>query len=88
MDKNNEVWFSEWSENKIGRVLTDRILPISVSVLPHNFTLQRGGNEEVRINVTSNRNTTLTADMLEQDPLPQQVIWVISQHFLARTLSN
>lgn len=64
VDKNNEVWFSEWSENKIGRVLTDRILPISVSVLPHNFTLQRGGNEEVRINVTSNRNTTLTADML------------------------
>ena len=64
VDKNNEVWFSEWSENKIGRVLTDRVLPLNVSVLPHNFTLQRGGNEEVRINVTSNRNTTLTADML------------------------
>jgi virginiamycin B lyase len=64
VDENNEVWFSEWSENKIGRVLTDRVLPISVSVLPHIFTLQRGGNEEVRINVTSNRNTTLTADML------------------------
>ncbi len=64
VDKNNEVWFSEWSENKIGRVLTDKVLPLSVSVLPNNFTLQRGGNEEVRINVTSNRNTTLTADML------------------------
>ena len=64
MDKNNEVWFSEWSENKIGRVLTDKVLPLSVSVLPSNFTLQRGGNEEVIINVTSNRNTTLTADML------------------------
>jgi virginiamycin B lyase len=64
VDKNNEVWFSEWSENKIGRVLTDRVLPLTVSVLPHNFTLQRGGNEEVRINVTSNKNTTLTADML------------------------
>jgi virginiamycin B lyase len=64
VDKNDEVWFSEWSENKIGRVLTDRVLPLTVSVLPHNFTLQRGGNEEVRINVTSNRNSTLTADML------------------------
>ena len=64
VDKNNEVWFSEWSENKIGRVLTDRVLPLNVSVLPHNFSLQRGGNEEVRINVTSNGNTTLTADML------------------------
>ncbi len=64
VDKNNEVWFSEWSENKIGRVLTDKVLPLSVSVLPSNFTLQRGGNEEVIINVTSNRNTTLTADML------------------------
>jgi virginiamycin B lyase len=62
--KNNEVWFSEWSENKIGRVLTDRLLPISISVLPNNFTLQRGGNEEVRINVTSNSNASLTADML------------------------
>jgi virginiamycin B lyase len=64
VDKNNEVWFSEWSENKIGRVLTQKVLPISVSVLPNNFTLQRGGNEEVRINVTSNSNTSLSADML------------------------
>jgi virginiamycin B lyase len=64
VDKSNEVWFSEWSENKIGRVLTDKVLPLSVSVLPSNFTLQKGGNEEVRINVTSNRNTTITADML------------------------
>jgi virginiamycin B lyase len=64
VDENNEVWFSEWSENKIGRVLTDKVLPLSVSVLPSNFTLQRGGNEEVRMNVTSNRDTTITADML------------------------
>ena len=64
VDKNNEVWFSEWSENKIGRVLTDKVLPLSVSIFPNNFTLQRGGNEEVRINVTSNRNTTIMADML------------------------
>lgn len=64
MDRNNDVWFSEWSENKIGRVLTDRVLPITVSVLPNDLTLQRGGNEEVRINVTSNSNTSLTAGML------------------------
>jgi virginiamycin B lyase len=64
VDNHNEVWFSEWSENKIGRVLTERVLPISISVLPNNITLQRGGNEEIRINVTSNTNTSLTADML------------------------
>ncbi len=64
VNKNNEVWFSEWSENKLGRVLTERVLPISISVLPNNITLQRGGNEEIRINVTSNTNTNLTADML------------------------
>jgi virginiamycin B lyase len=64
VNKNNEVWFSEWSENKIGRVLTERVLPISVSVLPKNITLQRGENEEIKINVTSNMNTSLTADML------------------------
>ena len=62
--KNNEVWFSEWSENKIGRVLTDRVLPITVSVFPNNLTLQRGGNEEVRINVTSNSNTSLRSGIL------------------------
>ena len=64
VDRNNEVWFSEWSENKIGRVLTDRVLPITVSVLPNDLTLQRGGNEEVRVNVTSNSNTSVTAGML------------------------
>ncbi|MGB7634589.1 MAG: hypothetical protein WBL68_12750 [Nitrososphaeraceae archaeon] len=64
VDNHNEVWFSEWSENKLGRVLTERVLPISISVLPNNITLQRGGNEEIRINVTSNTNTNLTADML------------------------
>ena len=64
VDKNNEVWFSEWSENKIGRVLTDKVLPISVSVMPNNFTLQRGENEEIKLNVTSNGNATLTANML------------------------
>ena len=64
VDNHNEVWFSEWSENKLGRVLTERVLPISISVLPNNITLQRGGNEEIRINVTSNTNTSLTAAML------------------------
>ena len=64
VDNHNEVWFSEWSENKLGKVLTERVLPISISVLPNNITLQRGGNEEIRINVTSNTNTNLTADML------------------------
>ena len=64
VDNHNEVWFSEWSENKLGKVLTERVLPISISVLPNNITLQRGGNEEIRINVTSNTNTSLTADML------------------------
>ncbi|MGB7665528.1 MAG: hypothetical protein WBL67_22555 [Nitrososphaeraceae archaeon] len=64
VDNHNEVWFSEWSENKLGRVLTERVLPISISVLPNNITLQRGGNEEIRINVTSNTNTNFTADML------------------------
>ena len=64
VDNHSEVWFSEWSENKLGKVLTERVLPISISVLPNNITLQRGGNEEIRINVTSNTNTNFTADML------------------------
>lgn len=86
MDRNNDVWFSEWSENKIGRVLTDRVLPITVSVLPNDLTLQRGANEEVRINVTSNSNTSLTTGMLADGSFTTTVVWIISQVSLARTL--
>lgn len=54
--ENNEVWFTEWSENKIGRVLTDKEIPLSVSLLPSRITLARGENDEIKINVTSNTN--------------------------------
>jgi virginiamycin B lyase len=58
-ENNNEVWFTEWSENKIGRVLTDRETPISVSVQPRSIVLDRGQNYEIKINVTANTNTTV-----------------------------
>jgi uncharacterized membrane protein len=32
--------------------------------MPNNFTLQKGENEEIKLNVTSNGNATLTANML------------------------
>jgi virginiamycin B lyase len=56
---NNGVWFTEWSENKIGRVLTNRETPISVSVQPSSIVLARGENDEVKISVTANNNTTV-----------------------------
>lgn len=60
---NNEVWFTEWSENKIGKVLTDRATPFSISVDPSNVTLDIGENKEIKINVTSNGNGVNTFQM-------------------------
>ena len=39
---NNNVWFSEWSENKIGMINASRASPISVSASPAELTFWRG----------------------------------------------
>jgi virginiamycin B lyase len=58
-----EVWFSEWTENKIGRILTDKALPFSVNVSSPHFSVKRGNTVNIELDVTpgdnNNNNATL-----------------------------
>jgi virginiamycin B lyase len=57
------VWFTEWSENKIGKVDTnDQLLPFSVvlsSSIPHNkeITIKRGESKEIKLKVIPEEST-------------------------------
>lgn len=59
---NNEVWFSEWSENKIGRVDTDKELPFSVSSSEKEVTVAKGKSAEIKLNL----NMTTTSSSSDQ----------------------
>jgi virginiamycin B lyase len=48
---NNEVWFSEWSENKIGRVDTNKELPFSISSSEKEITIAKGKSAEIKLNL-------------------------------------
>ncbi len=47
-----QVWFTEWTENKIGTVNTDEEIPFSVSA-PDEVTVNRGDSAEIRVEVSS-----------------------------------
>ncbi|HEY7734048.1 MAG TPA: hypothetical protein VIB07_04585 [Nitrososphaera sp.] len=46
--ENGQVWFTEWTQNKIGRVDAKKQVPISVNV-PQSVTVARGGVVEIRV---------------------------------------
>ena len=65
---NNEVWFSEWSENKIGRVDTDKELPFSVSSSEKEVTIAKGKSAEIKLNLkmtTSSSSSDQTINMIK-----------------------
>jgi virginiamycin B lyase len=57
------VWFTEWSENKIGKVdANDQLLPFSVALsssIPHNkeITIKRGESKEIKVKVIPEEST-------------------------------
>jgi virginiamycin B lyase len=55
---NNEVWFSEWSENKIGRVDTDKELPFSISSSEKEITIAKGKSAEIKLNLKTTSSST------------------------------
>jgi virginiamycin B lyase len=55
---NNEVWFSEWSENKIGRVDTDKELPFSVSSSEKEITIAKGKSAEIKLNLKTTSSSS------------------------------
>ena len=50
--KNDEIWFTEWSENKIGRVDSDRNLPFSVQTSPEEITIRKGDTASIDVIIT------------------------------------
>src|SRR5581483_3267995 len=43
-----QIWFTEWSENKIGKIDANRKLPFSVETKPHSdLTIKRGETREI-----------------------------------------
>jgi virginiamycin B lyase len=63
---NNSVWFTEWSENKIGYVKANQqLLPIDIEVDKENVTLRRGDSTEIQVTV----NTTNTSSYKDENNL-------------------
>jgi virginiamycin B lyase len=70
----NEVWFTEWSENKIGRVDPSRTLPFSVQTSQQEITTRKGDSTSIdvfitpllissdRVNMTASATFTPTGD--------------------------
>jgi virginiamycin B lyase len=55
-ENHQNIWFTEWSENKIAKVNADhKLLPFSVTLssLPHNkeITIKRGESKEIKVKV-------------------------------------
>ncbi len=44
-----QIWFSEWTESKIGRVDGSKPAPVSVSVQDDEITVAKGNSAEIRI---------------------------------------
>jgi virginiamycin B lyase len=74
--KNDEIWFTEWSENKIGRVDSDRNLPFTVQTSPQEITIRKGDTASIdviitpstsvsedRVNMTASATFTPTGDL-------------------------
>jgi virginiamycin B lyase len=60
-NKDKSIWFTEWSENKIGKVDVDKELPFSVDVSKSDkqeLTIKRGESEEFRIKVKATTPST------------------------------
>jgi virginiamycin B lyase len=50
---NNQVWFTEWTENKIGMIDSQKQLPFSVSTSTQQLTMKKGKTAEVKVIVTA-----------------------------------
>lgn len=57
---NGEIWFTEWSENKIGKVESKRGLPFSVHTSPQEITMRKGDTASIDVYVTP--SSSVSAD--------------------------
>jgi len=55
-DDSNQIWFTEWSENKIGKVNVQKQLPFRVSIPIKEVAVKRGESLEVKVNIDASTN--------------------------------
>ena len=59
---NNDVWFTEWSENKIGRVDSYKEVPFSVSSSEKEITIAKGKSAEIKLNLQTSSTLSSSSD--------------------------
>lgn len=53
VQNHKQIWFTEWSENKIGKIDANRKLPFSVETKPHSdLTIKRGETREIIVYIS------------------------------------
>ncbi len=62
--ENNQVWFSEWTENKIGTVDTQKLIPFSVSTSTQNVTVARGDSTEIKVTIEDAGANSISVKMI------------------------
>jgi virginiamycin B lyase len=58
-DDSNQIWFTEWTENKIGKVNVQKQLPFHVSIPIKEVAVKRGDSLEVKVDIESSTNQTI-----------------------------
>ena len=56
---NRSIWFTEWSENKIGYVNTSIPLPFSIKTENNEITLTPGESKEIRFKINAHNDSSL-----------------------------
>jgi hypothetical protein len=50
---NKQIWFTEWSENKIGKLYADKKLPFSIMTSQKELTVKRGESAKINLKIKS-----------------------------------
>ncbi|MBV9179340.1 MAG: hypothetical protein JO327_02585 [Nitrososphaeraceae archaeon] len=58
-NNSKQVWFTEWTENKIGKVNVQKQLPFSISTSSEELTMKRGESREIKVNIKASSNSTI-----------------------------
>jgi hypothetical protein len=54
---NNQIWFTEWTENKIAKLDASKQVPIEVSA-PVEFAVEKGQSKEIKLTISASSNFT------------------------------
>lgn len=57
--KNNQLWFSEWTENKLGMLNTTNPVPFEVNVAQDKITVKKGETKEIPITISANKDVNV-----------------------------